>query len=40
MLVTLLGMATLVKLMQFTNALSPMFLTEFGMVMLVKLSQP
>ena len=37
MLVTLSGMVMLLKLMQYSNAASPMLVTEFGMVMLVKL---
>ena len=36
MLVTLLGMVTLVKLLQVANALSPILVTLFGMVTLVK----
>ena len=36
MLVTLLGMVTLVKLVQVRNAPSPMLVTLSGMVMLVR----
>ncbi len=36
MLVTLFGMVTLVKPVQYANAQSPMLVTLFGMVTLVK----
>ena len=40
MLVTLLGMATLVSPLQFSNAYDPMFVTLFGIVTLVRPLQP
>ena len=39
MLVTLFGIVTLVKLVQFSNASSPMLVTLFEIVTLVKLVQ-
>ena len=40
MLLTELGIVTLVKRLQYINAFSPMLVTLSGMVMLVKLLQP
>jgi hypothetical protein len=39
MLVTLVGMATLVRLVQFSNAPHPMLVTLAGMVTLIRLVQ-
>ena len=40
MLVTLSGIVMLVRLLQYSNALSPMLVTPSGIVMLVRLLQP
>ena len=40
MLVTLLGIVTLVKPLQYRKAVLPMFVTLFGIVTEVKLLQP
>ena len=40
MLVTLLGIVTLVRLVQLSNAESPMLVTLLGIVTLVRLVQP